>query len=268
MVCYFFPLIGAAISDSFIGKYKTILYLSIVYAIGLAGLSVTAIPSFQSITTIGLSLLLVAMGTGGIKPCVSSFGGDLFTNRNPDLMRKFFSYFYVSINIGAVISGFVTPLLKDQVECYGGPCYLLGYLVPCILFVLAILIFVSGRKTYVYVPPTGEFIPLKALKLVCNAIGNSFSNKKTTRVISTKVDFLDNASSDYDYEFIEEVRAFNRMVVVILPLLFTWMIYEQNVIYYLYRQQHGKSNTLEWMVPFLESLLPMNNLLLSLTLYW
>eukprot|EP00835_Amoeboradix_gromovi_P006759 NODE_874_length_3525_cov_0.208990.p2 type:complete len:291 gc:universal NODE_874_length_3525_cov_0.208990:429-1301(+) len=228
MICYFFPLIGAAISDSFLGKYKTILYLAIVYAIGLLGLAITAIPTFQSLASIGISLVLVAAGTGGIKPCVSSFGGDLFLNRNEDLMRKFFAYFYVAINIGAVASGFVTPLLKDEVECYNGPCYFLGYLVPAILFAFAIFLFFLGRKTYVYVPPLGEFLPWKAIKLVGNAVKNSFAKTKTTRVISTKIDFLDNADSSYDYEFIEEVRAFYRIMVVISPLLFTWMVYEQN----------------------------------------
>ena len=228
MVCYFFPLVGAAISDSFLGKYKTILYLSIVYAIGLFGLAISAIPTFQSLTTIGVGLLFVAVGTGGIKPCVSSFGGDLFLNSSEDLMRKFFAYFYVAINIGAVLSGFITPMLKDDVVCYGGPCYFLGYLVPAILFVLAIGVFVMGRKQYVYIPPLGEFLPWKALKLVGNAIKNTFSSTKTTRVIATKSDFLDNASPEFDYEFIEEVRAFGRVVVVILPLLFTWMVYEQN----------------------------------------
>eukprot|EP00834_Sanchytrium_tribonematis_P001466 NODE_36_length_36011_cov_1.012920.p8 type:complete len:433 gc:universal NODE_36_length_36011_cov_1.012920:15256-13958(-) len=228
MICYFFPLIGAAISDSFLGKYRTILYLAIVYALGLVGLAVTSMPAFQSLYTISASLLLVAVGTGGIKPCVSSFGGDLFKAEDAHLMRQFFSYFYVSINIGAVMSGFITPLLKDEITCFGGPCYFLGFLVPAILFVFAIICFVAGYKYYVFVPPLGEFLPLKAILLIFSAIKNSITNKQTTKVINKKVDFLDNASPEYDYDFVEEVRAFIRMFVVILPLLFTWMVYEQN----------------------------------------
>ena len=42
-LCYFTPLLGAIIADSFFGKFKTILYLSIVYAIGEVILTVGAI---------------------------------------------------------------------------------------------------------------------------------------------------------------------------------------------------------------------------------
>ena len=228
MVCYFCPLIGAAISDSFLGKYKTILFMSVLYTIGLIGMTISSIREYQSLLTIGLSLGFIAMGTGGVKPNVCSFGGDLFVDSNGDLMRRFFAYFYMGINVGAVLSGFSTPLLKDDIICFGGPCYFLGYLVPAVLFIFAIIVFVSGRKQYVYVPPMGEFLPWKTLKLSVNAMRNSFKNSKSTRVILPKQDFLDYADAEYDHSFIEEVRAFGRVSLVLFPLTFTWMLYEQD----------------------------------------
>ncbi|TSL16091.1 Solute carrier family 15 member 2 [Bagarius yarrelli] len=81
-LCYFTPIIGAIIADSWLGKFKTIIYLSVVYVLGHVVKSVGAIPDVgDNSVHIGLSmfgLILIAFGTGGIKPCVSAFGGDQF----------------------------------------------------------------------------------------------------------------------------------------------------------------------------------------------
>ncbi|XP_016401446.1 LOW QUALITY PROTEIN: solute carrier family 15 member 2-like, partial [Sinocyclocheilus rhinocerous] len=82
-LCYFTPLLGAVIADSWLGKFKTIIYLSIVYyVIGHVVKSVGAIPdvgdSTLHIVLSMLGLVLIAFGTGGIKPCVAAFGGDQF----------------------------------------------------------------------------------------------------------------------------------------------------------------------------------------------
>ncbi|MED6271740.1 hypothetical protein CHARACLAT_023435, partial [Characodon lateralis] len=81
-LCYFTPILGAVIADAWLGKFKTIIYLSIVYVIGHVVKSVGAIPSVGNTDAhIALSmvgLILIALGTGGIKPCVAAFGGDQF----------------------------------------------------------------------------------------------------------------------------------------------------------------------------------------------
>ncbi|KAF0989273.1 hypothetical protein HZS_3021 [Henneguya salminicola] len=85
MLCYMSPLFGAILSDSYLGRFKTILYLSFIYAVGSIALAITAIPFFiKKIGLIGTlsGLFLIAIGTGGIKPCVSTFGADQFDCRN------------------------------------------------------------------------------------------------------------------------------------------------------------------------------------------
>src|SRR5476649_2386701 len=72
--CYFLPLFGAYISDRYLGKYKTIFYLSLFYCAGHAVLSL-----WESHTGVYLGLGLIALGAGGIKPCVSAHVGDQFT---------------------------------------------------------------------------------------------------------------------------------------------------------------------------------------------
>ena len=93
---YFFPLVGAIVSDVFWGKFRTIMIFSLVYA---AGCAIVALVPGQMGLFLGLGL--VAFGTGGIKPCVSTNVGDQFTTKNQHLISKAFSYFYFSINFGS-----------------------------------------------------------------------------------------------------------------------------------------------------------------------
>jgi solute carrier family 15 (oligopeptide transporter), member 1 len=91
----------------------------------------------RALTMIGL--LLIAIGSGGIKPCVSAFGGDQF--KLPEQIKQlavFFSVFYFSINLGSFISTSVTPILRD-VRCLGEDnCFALAFGVPAILMVISI----------------------------------------------------------------------------------------------------------------------------------
>ena len=93
MVNYFTPILGAVLSDVLWGKYKTIIILSIVYVLGHLAL---AIDESRIGLTIGLTL--IAVGAGGIKPCVSAHVGDQFEEKNKSLLEKIFGYFYFSIN--------------------------------------------------------------------------------------------------------------------------------------------------------------------------
>ena len=79
--CYFFPIFGAILSDWFLGKYRTIMAVSILYC---AGHAVLALMDFPELTGIDPKLMLfaglalIAVGAGGIKPCVSAHVGDQF----------------------------------------------------------------------------------------------------------------------------------------------------------------------------------------------
>jgi POT family proton-dependent oligopeptide transporter len=144
MANYFFPIIGAVLSDMFFGKYKTIITVSLLYCLGHVALAVDD-------TRIGLSigLTLIAIGSGGIKPCVSAHVGDQFEKKNKHLLEKIFSIFYFSINLGAAGSSLLTPILLDQF----GPHIAFG--VPGLLMFIATFAFWLGRKVFVAIPPVG-----------------------------------------------------------------------------------------------------------------
>src|SRR3984957_15614415 len=142
---YFFPLIGAIISDVFWGKYRTIMTLALVYCAGC-----TVLASGGGPTTLAIGLGLMALGTGGIKPCVSTNVGDQFTSKNQHLIERAFSYFYLSINAGSSISIYFCPIWLNAY----GPRVAFG--VPAAMMLLATIVFGLGRRKFVVVPLAGK----------------------------------------------------------------------------------------------------------------
>jgi len=163
---YFLPIIGAFLGDAILGKYRTILYLSIVYCFGHLALALNH-------TRMGLvlGLFLIALGAGGIKPCVSANVGDQFGASNQHLLARVFSWFYFSINFGSAFSTLLIPWLLDPYkvtpeQAAAWPSWLVRFLesihgpdiafgTPGILMLIATIVFWLGRKKFVHLPPAG-----------------------------------------------------------------------------------------------------------------
>ncbi len=141
---YFTPILGALIADIFLGKYRTILSLSIVYCLGHLALAID-----DTRAGLALGLGLIALGSGGIKPCVSAHVGDQFGQTNQHLLERVFGWFYFSINLGAFSSGLLTPILLNRY----GPHIAFG--VPGLLMAMATLFFWMGRKVFIHIPAGG-----------------------------------------------------------------------------------------------------------------
>jgi POT family proton-dependent oligopeptide transporter len=162
---YALPLVGAFLADALIGKYWTIFSLSIVYCLGHFTLAIND-------TRLGLiaGLGLIALGAGGIKPCVSANVGDQFGPANQHLLPKVFSWFYFSINAGSAFSTLLIPWMLDRY----GPKWAFG--TPGVFMVIATIIFWAGRKKIVHIPPVGlsnymkEFANLETLKSLGNLL--------------------------------------------------------------------------------------------------
>ena len=99
-----------------------------------------------------VALIIVACGTGGIKPCVSTLGGDQFSSdeRGQSQLKDFFSIFYFAINAGSLCSTFITPVLRAQGS------YTIAFLVPAVLMGVALILFLAGSKYYIKNMPTGN----------------------------------------------------------------------------------------------------------------
>lgn len=141
---YFFPLLGAMVSDIFLAKFRTIISFSMVY---VAGCFVIAFGG-ESEAMLIVGMFLVAFGTGGIKPCVSTNVGDQFTSANAHLIERAFSYFYIAINAGSSISIYFCPEWLADPDL--GPKVAFG--VPGAMMALATLVFWLGRRKFAVVP--------------------------------------------------------------------------------------------------------------------
>lgn len=118
-----------------------------VYAVGSIVITLGAIPTLHlpAVEVTILGLMLIAIGTGGIKPNVSAFGGDQFKlPEQAKHLATFFSLFYLSINAGSMISTMLTPILRADVHCFGElNCYSLAFGVPGALMIISICKFTS-----------------------------------------------------------------------------------------------------------------------------
>ncbi len=141
---YGLSILGAVIAEGFLGKYRTIFYLSIVYCFGHFAL---ALDDTRMGLFIGLSL--ISIGGGGIKPCVSANVGDQFGESNKHLLSKVFGWFYFSINAGSFLSTILCPFLLNDPRF--GPRWAFG--LPGVAMVVATIFFWLGRKKFVHIPP-------------------------------------------------------------------------------------------------------------------
>ncbi|XP_031276114.1 protein NRT1/ PTR FAMILY 8.1-like [Pistacia vera] len=165
--CYITPLIGAFLADSYLGRYWTIASFSILYVFGMTLLTLTssvtglkprcdkdACHATMTQTAVTFTALyLIALGTGGIKPCVSSFGADQF-DETDDVERKkkssFFNWFYLSINIGALIASSVLVWIQMNVG-WGW-----GFGIPAAAMAIAVVFFFTGSRLYRIQKPGGS----------------------------------------------------------------------------------------------------------------
>src|SRR5262245_40607401 len=130
---YFFPLLGGYLADRYWGKYRTIFWLSLVYCLGNFCLALFV----RDATGFYVGLFLIALGSGGIKPCVAAMVGDQFTVETRSLASRVFQAFYWSINFGSFFATALIPVLLTA--GWAGPRVAFG--VPGALMLIATIIF-------------------------------------------------------------------------------------------------------------------------------
>ncbi|KAH7671157.1 Proton-dependent oligopeptide transporter family protein [Dioscorea alata] len=160
------PFLGAFIADSYLGRYRTIIIASILYILGLGLLTFSSSllpsilpqkcdnamdpsscpPSQLQVITFFVSLYLVAFAQGGHKPCTQAFGADQFDQNDPlesKSRSSFFNWWHFGMNFGMLFTT-VLNYVQDSVS-WG-----FGFGIPCIAMVLALIVFLSGSRTYRY----------------------------------------------------------------------------------------------------------------------
>ena len=222
---YFMPLFGALLADGLLGKYRTILLLSLIYCLGHFTLALDN-------TRMGLLLGqgLIAIGSGGIKPCVSAQIGDQFGPNNQHLMTKVYSWFYIAINVGAFASMLIIPWLLK----HSGPA--IAFAVPGLLMLLATVLLWLGRHHYIHKPATG----MKFIRDMCSQVGL----KRLAKLASIYGFFtvfwalFDQTGSSWIIQaqkmdrllwgielLPSQIQAANPLLIMLLVPLFTYLVY-------------------------------------------
>ena len=205
MGVYLFPLLGGVLADWWWGKYRTVLWLSVLYVAGHACLAYFE-SSERGFYT---GLFLIALGSGGIKPCVSAFVGDQFTVANRALVPKVFGWFYWSVNLGSFFASASIPKVLEHF----GPRVAFG--IPGVLMAIATLIFWAGRNLYVRVPPQEPDRHAFLFVLLSGLFGK------------TPGGFWQRARAEHPPEAVEGARAVLGVASIFTPIPLFWACFDQ-----------------------------------------
>lgn len=287
---YFFPLLGGWLADRFLGKYRTIFWLSLVYCVGQACLAAF----HDDRTGFYFGLFLIALGSGGIKPCVSAFVGDQFDKTNRHLAQLVYDAFYWIINFGSFFASLLVPFfLKNY-----GPVVAFG--VPGVLMAISTVVLWLGRDRYVMVAPsppnpdsflnvartalfasgTGKIFAIGALLLALGALATTGTLGFVPAFCLALVMILavggvgtflqlDLARGKHPEEAVDGVRAVLRLLVVFALITPFWSLFDQKASTWVL--QAGGMAKPDWFQPaqmqalnpaLVMILIPFNNLVL------
>ncbi|CAI0475543.1 unnamed protein product [Linum tenue] len=228
--CYITPLLGAFLADAYLGRYWTIAGFSIIYVFGMTLLTMSAsMPGLRPACTAEdkcqstdgqsavffVALYMIALGTGGIKPCVSSYGADQFDDADPvekEHKASFFNWFYFSINVGALIASSVLVWVQDNVSWGWG----LG--IPAIAMAIAVVSFFTGTRKYRYQKPGGS-----PLTRICQVMVASF-RKYRVNVPDEKDQIKESTVDPWRLCTVTQVEEF-KAIIRLLPIWATGIVF-------------------------------------------
>ncbi|XP_074995719.1 solute carrier family 15 member 1 [Calonectris borealis] len=171
-----------------------------------------------------VGLILIALGTGGIKPCVAAFGGDQFEDDQEKQRTRFFSIFYLSINAGSLLSTIITPILRGKATHLKQRCYPLAFGVPAALMAVALVVFIIGSRMYKKVQPQGN-VMIQVSKCIAFAIKNRFRHR--SKEFPKREHWLDWASEKYDKRLIAQTKVVLKVLFLYIPLPMFWALFDQ-----------------------------------------
>lgn len=210
-LAYFMPLVGGIMADWFFGKYRVILYVSILYAIG----NLTVALSTHNIAMFTTGLVIIAVAAGGIKSCVSANVGDQFDKSNEHLMSKMYGWFYFTIQAGGMMASVFIPVVYNKY----GPEWAFG--IPGVLMCMATFVFWLGRKKYVRVPPSGVKKE-NYVNITAYAIKQLFANRNGASVWEV-------VGQKYSAKSIDGAKAVNRILMIFAFTPIYWALWDQNL---------------------------------------
>jgi len=207
---YFMPLLGGWLADRWLGRYWTILTISLFYCLGHATLAFFG----GSLPGLYTGLALLAIGAGGIKPCVSAFVGDQFRPGQDRLLTKVYAWFYWSVNLGAAAAFFLIPRIH---ESWG---YSWAFGVPGLAMALATSCSWSGTRYYVRQPPMRTQNRLRFFPVVWYALAHRTERKPGDEI-------LDVARGHFSDEEVNGAKSIIGILTIFATVPMFWALFNQ-----------------------------------------
>ncbi|CAO3668303.1 unnamed protein product [Umbelopsis ramanniana] len=237
--CYITPIFGAIVADQYLGKYRTILLFGTIYFIGLIIITATSAPSAiesgAAFPGFVVGLVIVGLGTGGIKSNVSPLVAEQYKSHHPYIKtlksgervivtpqatyQKIFNMFYWGINVGGM-SSVATTNLEKNIGFWS------AYLLPTLMFIPALVIVAVGRNQYVRVPPRGSvFLEAFRLLRMGRKVPGGMSACKPSLLKETHPELVEKAT--WDDIFVDEFKRGLRACTVFFWYPIYWLCYSQ-----------------------------------------
>ncbi|KAL4709266.1 hypothetical protein ACJJTC_013326 [Scirpophaga incertulas] len=195
---YLFPIVGGIVADNYLGKYR--------------------------VCTL-LGLFMITIGTGGIKPCVTAFGGDQF--RLPEQEKHlavYFSILYFNICAGSLIAKTISPILRSEVHCFGEKdCYSLAFGAPGLIILMSVVIFVSAKRRYVIKEPEGNVV-MEFVKCVSLGIKNAVSCRGRRE---KRGHWLNTTEHKFEKRFVADIKKTMSVLTLFSVLPVFWSLLDQ-----------------------------------------
>ncbi|XP_059475770.1 solute carrier family 15 member 2-like [Neocloeon triangulifer] len=227
-VCFFTPIIGGIVADSWLGRFKTIFATSFIYVTGSLLVLMSSFPYFASaanvLTFIGITL--VGFGSGVVSPCVSAFGGDQFVLPEQEkYLQKYFSVFYVIMSFSGLLATIMSPLLRSDIQCFGeDTCYPMSFGLAAIFMVVAVVVLSLGIKSYKHKAPEGN-IALDVTKCISHGVAMKVKNWRRKEKRDHWLDFADDK---FDKKLIADTKlSFNILTLFVAAPPIFWALYDQ-----------------------------------------
>ncbi|XP_071808235.1 solute carrier family 15 member 4-like [Asterias amurensis] len=251
---YFVPVFGGWIADSVSGKFNAIFGAALIYCIGTTILPVISIDYTQFGQTLGLTvgqkqgfficgLTLIAIGTGGIKSNVGPFGAQQLDDLGEGAVKSFFNWFYWFINVGSAIAFSGVAYVQQEIG------FDVGFAIPAVSIILAIVVLMIGRKWYRMRPPEGSVFNTVA-KIIFQGLSQI---RKPKPAGVTSYSWLDRAKTSYGGHFsdvkVEEVKSLGRLIPIFLVLIFYWTVYFQMNTTYLLQGERMRLTYNDFTIP-------------------
>jgi len=256
------PIFGAVLADQYLGKFKSILWMSTINLLGLLIMTLATIQYFalpqKEIFIAGL--FLYALGAGSLRPCITAFGGDQFILPEQEKqLNSFNTYFYIATNAGMLTTGFILPVLSNDVKCFGeDSCYSLAFGTATILMLIAAIVLMLGKTYYIKNNPVGS--------IMTQVVGIIWNGTKRKLCLEKEPEhWLDHEKERYPSQLVEDTKRLLKILVLFIPFPIYSALYMQQGSRWTYQatRMNGQIGNWEIKADQMQLLNPIFSLILA-----